>query len=183
MRETGQYRNALAPHLWRDGAAQRRHYKTHRPLKGKRLTTFCASLALLHPLLSLTHWIFGSLMLPYKSSSHSAKCVRCAPQGDTTTLAAPGCVNLKNPTAMRPVNPKNPPRAAASAPFGTAYHLSAPLWRSYAGPPQWHNKPQIPTPQSIFFPTVSGQWVAGSRDLSLPVISSEAKRSREISPH
>ena len=42
------------------------------PLKGKRLTTFCASLALLHPLLSLTHWIFGSLMLPYKSSSHSA---------------------------------------------------------------------------------------------------------------
>ena len=45
----------------------------------KRLTTFCVSLALLHPLLSLTHWIFGSLMLPYKSSSHSAKCVRCAP--------------------------------------------------------------------------------------------------------
>ena len=44
MRETGQYRNALAPHLWRDWAAQRRHYKTHRPLKGKRLTTFCASL-------------------------------------------------------------------------------------------------------------------------------------------
>ncbi len=49
-----------------------------RPLKGKRLTTFCALLALLHPLLSLTHWIFRSLMLHYKSSSHSAKCVRCA---------------------------------------------------------------------------------------------------------
>ena len=32
----------------------------------------CASLALLHLLLSLTHWIFGSLMLPYKSSSRSA---------------------------------------------------------------------------------------------------------------
>ena len=61
-----------------DVTAERRHYNTHRPLKGKRLTTFCASLALLHPLLSLTHWIFGSLMLPYKSSSHSAKCVRCA---------------------------------------------------------------------------------------------------------
>ena len=42
------------------------------PLKGKRLTTFCASLTLLHTLLSLTHWIFRSLMLPYKSSSHSA---------------------------------------------------------------------------------------------------------------
>ena len=64
-----------------DVTAERRHYKTHRPLKGKRLTTFCASLALLHPLLSLTHWIFRSLMLPYKFSSHSAKCVRCAPRG------------------------------------------------------------------------------------------------------
>ena len=62
-----------------DVTAERRHYNTHRPLKGKRLTTFCASLALLHPLLSLTHWIFKSLMLPYKSSSHSEKCVRCAP--------------------------------------------------------------------------------------------------------
>ena len=55
-------------------------------LKVKRLTTFCASLTLLHPLLSLTHWIFGALSLPYKSSSHSAKCVRCAPP------AAAGCV-------------------------------------------------------------------------------------------
>ena len=55
-----------------DVTAERRHYNTHRPLKGKRLTTFCASLALLHPMLSLTHWVFRSLMLPYKSSSHSA---------------------------------------------------------------------------------------------------------------
>ena len=46
--------------------------------QGKRLTMICASLALLHPLLSLTHWIFRSLMLPYKSSSHSANHVRCA---------------------------------------------------------------------------------------------------------
>ena len=30
-----------------DVTAERRHYNTHRPLKGKRLTTFCASLALL----------------------------------------------------------------------------------------------------------------------------------------
>ena len=73
-----------------DVTAERRHYNTYRPLKGKRLTTFYASLALLHPLLSLTHWIFGSLMLPYKSSSHSAKCVRCAPKGDTTTLGPKG---------------------------------------------------------------------------------------------
>ena len=39
----------------------------------------CVAL-LLHPLLSLTHWIFRSLMLPYKSSSHSANHVRCARQ-------------------------------------------------------------------------------------------------------
>ena len=91
--------------LYVDVTAERRHYKTHRPLKGKRLTTFCASLALLHPLLSLTHWIFRSLMLPYKSSSHSAKCVRCAPQGNP------------QPSGQRPVkltNPENPRGAAPS---------------------------------------------------------------------
>ena len=46
--------------------------------QGKRLTMICASLTPLHPLLSLTHWIFRSLMLPYKSSSHSANHVCCA---------------------------------------------------------------------------------------------------------
>ena len=54
-------------------------------LKVKRLTMICASLALLHPLLSLTHWIFRSLMLPYKSSSHSANHVRCASTGKRVT--------------------------------------------------------------------------------------------------
>ena len=29
------------------------------------------------------------------------------PQGDTTTLGAKGPVKLKNPPAVRPVNPKN----------------------------------------------------------------------------
>ena len=53
--------------------------------QGKRLTMICASLALLHPLLSLTHWIFRSLMLPYKSSSHSANHVRCASTGKRVT--------------------------------------------------------------------------------------------------
>ena len=55
-------------------------------LKVKRVTMICASLALLHPLLSLTHWIFGSLMLPYKSSSHSAKYARWC---DSCSLATP----------------------------------------------------------------------------------------------
>ena len=69
-----------------DVTAERRHYNTHRPLKGKRLTTFCASLALLHPLLSLTHWIFGSLMLPYKSSSLVQNVFAVHRKGDTTTF-------------------------------------------------------------------------------------------------
>ena len=42
--------------------------------------------AFLQPLLSLTHWIFGSLMLPYKSSSRSAKYVRWC---DSCSLATP----------------------------------------------------------------------------------------------
>ena len=54
-------------------------------LKVKRLTMICALLALLHPLLSLTHWIFRSRMLPYKSSSHSANHVRCASTGKRVT--------------------------------------------------------------------------------------------------
>ena len=84
---------------WEAGRiARNADYETHRPLKGKRLTTFCASLALLHPLLSLTHWIFRSLMLPYKSSSHSAKCVRCAPKGNPQPSAL-WAVKLKNPPA------------------------------------------------------------------------------------
>ena len=91
--------------LYVDVIAERRHYKTHRPLKGKRLTTFCASLSFLHPLLSLTHWIFRSLMLPYKSSSHSAKCVRCAPQGNP------------QPSARRAVKLTNPENPRGEAPF------------------------------------------------------------------
>ena len=51
------------------------------------------SSSLVHPLLSLTHWIFRSLMLPYKSSSHSSKCVRCA------SLRSGGC-RLAVRTAM-----------------------------------------------------------------------------------
>ena len=43
------------------------------------------SSSLVHPLLSLTHWIFRSLMLPYKSSSHSANHVRCASTGKRVT--------------------------------------------------------------------------------------------------
>ena len=77
------------------------------PLKGKRLTTFCASLTLLHPLLSLTHWIFRSLTLPYKSSSHSAKCVRCAPQSGNPQPSGQRPVKLTNPPALGPVNLKN----------------------------------------------------------------------------
>ena len=74
-----------------DVTAERRHYNTHRPLKGKRLTTFCALLALPHPLLSLTHWIFRSLMLPYKSSSlvQNVFAVHCFAQGAADWRSGP----------------------------------------------------------------------------------------------
>ena len=49
-----------------DVTAERRHYNTHRPLKGKRLTTFCASLALLQNVFAVHR------------------------QGDTTTLGPKG---------------------------------------------------------------------------------------------
>ena len=58
-----------------DVTAERRHYNTHRPLKGKRLTTFCASLALLQNVFAVHR------------------------KGDTTTLGAKGPVKLKNPPA------------------------------------------------------------------------------------
>ena len=111
------------------------------PLKGKRLTTFCASLALLHPLLSLTHWIFRSLMLPYKSSSHSAKCVRCAPKGNP------------RPSRRRRVKLKNlkNPRAGGPSTFSFTTLLRNlrrqphPFFKSAAKPPQQPSWPKAPS--------------------------------------
>ena len=60
-----------------DVTAERRHYNTHRPPKGET-----------------THYIL-------RVASAPSKCVRCAPQGDTTTLGAKGPVKLKNPPAHR----------------------------------------------------------------------------------
>ena len=42
-----------------DVTAERRHYNTHRPLKGKRLTTFCASLALLQNVFAVHRFAQG----------------------------------------------------------------------------------------------------------------------------
>ena len=60
------------PALGAKGCAERLHPT------GKTTHYILCAAPLLHPLLSLTHWIFRSLMLPYKSSSHSANHVRCA---------------------------------------------------------------------------------------------------------
>ena len=60
-----------------DVTAERRHYNTHRPLKGKRLTTFCASLALLQNVFAVHR------------------------KGDTATLGAKGPVKLKNLKNLR----------------------------------------------------------------------------------
>ena len=91
-----------------DVTAERRHYNTHRPLKGKRLTTFCASLVLLHPLLSLTHWIRGSLLSPMNP-------VPLPPQGETR--------NLRRKTESHILHVP-----LRHSPFGGwRHHLSAPL--------------------------------------------------------
>ena len=43
-----------------DVTAERRHYNIHRPLKGRRLTTFCASLALLPNVFAVHHFARGA---------------------------------------------------------------------------------------------------------------------------
>ena len=42
-----------------------------------------------------------------ESKSRNADFILIARKGDTTTLGAKGSVKLKNPPAIRPVNPKN----------------------------------------------------------------------------
>ena len=110
------------------------------PLKGKRLTTFCASLTLLHPLLSLTHWIFGSLMLPYKSSSlvqnvfavhrkaaiHNPRAIGPSNLRTLRTLGSAGAVNLF---------PHNP----STQPFYTTCGGAALLFFKICGVSRHHN--------------------------------------------
>ena len=60
-----------------------------------------------------------------ESKSRNADFISIACKGDTTTLGAKGSVKLKNPPAVRPVNPKNlflhnpstQPAASAAPPF------------------------------------------------------------------
>ena len=80
MMQKGKSRNVLASPLGEEGhevakgctrvrmimtldvdvTAERRHYNTHRPLKGKRLTTFCASLALLQNVFAVHRFARGA---------------------------------------------------------------------------------------------------------------------------
>jgi hypothetical protein len=76
-----------------DVTAERRHYNTHRPLKGKRLTTFCASLALLQNVFAV-----HLRAIPQPSGPKAPLNLR--------TLGPQGPINLKNPhtegVSMRP---------------------------------------------------------------------------------
>ena len=89
-----------------DVTAERRHYNTHRPLKGKRLTTFCASLTLLQNVFAVHR--------------------RAIPQP-----SARRAVKLKNPPAVgRSIlrtffhNPSTQPAASAAPPFFVANAVS-----------------------------------------------------------
>ena len=144
-----------------DVTAERRHYNTHRPLKGKRLTTFCASLCsggrrlavrkmiechipaqtrtpfchyvafplkgkretwrekqashILHvPFRCFPLWWLspppcpvGSMSYDTESKSRNADFISIAAERQSATLGPKGPVKLKNPPAVRPVNPKN----------------------------------------------------------------------------
>ena len=153
-------------------------------LKVKRLTMICASLALLQPLLSLTHWIFGSLMLPYKSSSRSAKYVRWC---DSCSLATP--MQRAELNTARQSSHKSPARddGAGGPPYR---HFD----RSEA---EWRNLPPLMVRAALLweisrlrvsserFPSAPYQHVPPLEMTMLasapPVISTEAERSGEIS--
>ena len=60
--------------------------RANRTLSPERRGTELLSSSLVHPLLSLTHWIFGSLMLPYKSSSLVLNVFAVHRKGDTITF-------------------------------------------------------------------------------------------------
>ena len=153
-------------------------------LKVKRLTMICASLALLHPLLSLTHWIFGSLMLPYKSSSRSAKYVRWC---DSCSLASP--MQRAELNTARQSSHKSPARDDGAG--GPPIVISTEAKRSGEISPSNGTV-------SITAGDLSTQSIIGSIPVCLPyrhvpplemtmlasappVISTEAKRSGEIS--
>ena len=88
-----------------DVTAERRHYNTHRPLKGKRLTTFCASLALLQNVFAVHR--------------------RAIPQP-----SARRAVKLKNPPAngrsiLRTLTPRACPKKQCSPKKGSTVFLPA----------------------------------------------------------
>ena len=114
-----------------DVTAERRHYNTHRPLKGKRLTTFCASLrsggrrlavrtAMEHPIGTLPRTPFpASRDFPSRgnekiggtgycvtydtdSQSRNADFISIAAERQSEILGAKGPVKLKNPWAEGP---------------------------------------------------------------------------------
>ena len=74
-----------------DVTAERRHYNTHRPLKGKRLTTFCASLALLQNVFAV-----------HRRAIHNPL--------NQSAKGRPNPLNLLNPhtTGVSKTNPLNP---------------------------------------------------------------------------
>ena len=126
-----------------DVTAERRNYNTYRPLKGKRLTTFCASLALRGPPIGgqendrvsypcsnpYTLSRFAGLPLKGKRGTWREKQAshmlhvpfRCSP---LWCLTAP------------PFPRSSVGRQKESALMGRLGALLRPTWRSYAGPPQ-----------------------------------------------
>ena len=130
-----------------DVTAERRHYNTHCSLKGKRLTTFCASLrsrgrrlavriAMEHPIGTLPRTpfcLFEAFPLKGKRGIWREK------QGVIYFMYHSGAFPLWCLTAP-PFPRSSVGRQKESALMGRLGALLRPTWRSYAGPPQWHYK-------------------------------------------
>ena len=101
------------PLRWRGGRLSapfycrlRRHI-THAPPKGET-THYILRVASAPSSTAVTDSLdFQVADAPLQIQFASAKCVRCAPKGATTTLSPARAVKLKNPPAPRPVHLKN----------------------------------------------------------------------------
>ena len=131
-----------------DVTAERRHYNTHRPLKGKRLTTFCASL-----------WSGGRRLAVRKMIECHISAQPRTPFPASRDFPSRGNEGYgeKNRRVIyfiyhsgafplwcltAPPFPRSSVGAAKGKHLnGQARRLTSPLWWSYAGPPQGQNNP------------------------------------------
>ena len=104
------------------------------PLKGETTYYILRVASAPSSLLLLTHWIFGSLMLPYKSSSHSAS-TAVTDSLDFQVADAPLQIQFASAKCVRCASLRGPPIGGQDR-DGASYRCSAPYTLSrFAGLP------------------------------------------------